>query len=117
MPDPDAPTPRLRLPLRVGPTGALETVEQHSDADINQCLRALARTRIGDRPDMPTLGVPNLTHSEQPVDLDALSDTLARHEPRATLDIVQEAVDQMTADVDIDWDREPDPDPDPESEE
>lgn len=94
--------PRLRWPLQVS-GGSLAVVEQDSEADINQCVVALLRTRLGERADDPSIGWVYPTHSELPLPLDELVTAVARHEPRITVtaqaaaDVVDRALTQVTA--------------------
>lgn len=102
--------PRLAWPLRVDPlTGSFAVVEQDSDEDIAQCLKAIALTTPGERPDVPDMGVEDLTFGEQPLDLDQIRDTFNRHEPRVTVlaSTNPDALDEALAQVGIEWARVP----------
>lgn len=104
---PDIPQ-RLAWPLRLNPvTGSLATVDQDSDDDIAQCIKALVLTRPGSRPDLPDMGVDDMTFGEQPVDLDQLRQALGRHEPRIGVlaSTSPDALDAALADVNVSWDR------------
>jgi len=98
--------PRLAWPLRLAGS-SLATVEQDGDDDIEQCFRAIVRARPGDRPDIPAMGTEDPTHGEQPLDLDALSEILRRHEPRGEVLLEQrpDLVDRLVADVGAAWSR------------
>jgi phage baseplate assembly protein W len=104
--------PRLAWPLQLAANGQLATVEQDSDEDITQCLRAILLHRVGDRTDVPELGVPDLTHGEQPLDLDGIEEVVRRHEPRVDvlLSTQPDALDQAIADVALQWRRPSDRD-------
>lgn len=97
--------PRLKWPLALDAAGQLATVEQDSDEDITQCLKALVLTRVGDRPDLPDMGVPDLTFTEEPIDLEDVLPVLEKHEPRASVLVSQrpDAVEQLVADLRIEW--------------
>lgn len=102
-----ADVPRLAWPLRLDPlTGSLAVVEQDSDEDIAQCVKAIALTRPGDRADLPDLGITDPTFGEQPLDLDAIRETYDRHEPRAAVLATTnpDALDSALADIGISWD-------------
>lgn len=101
---------RLAWPLHLdAATGRLAVVEQDSDADISQCLKAIASTTPGDRADVSDMGVEDPTFGEQLLDLDGIRETFARHEPRVTVlaSTQPDALDQTLADIGITWDRDP----------
>lgn len=105
MPD----IPRFAWPMSLTPAGQFATVKQDSDEDIVQCLRAIVRTKPGERPDVPDMGVADLTFEETPVDLDGVRETVARHEPRvsALLRSSPDAIESELTELDIEWAREP----------
>ena len=97
---------RLAMPIRLDPrTGRLATVEQDSDADIGQCIRAVFDTRPGDRWDVPDMGVIDDTFTEQPLDVDTLVDVVSEFEPRAQVlaDSNPSAVDALIVDMTLSW--------------
>lgn len=100
---------RLAWPLSVAADGRLATVEQDSGEDIELCARAILLHRVGERSDVPEMGVPDLAFSEQPVDVDGVLEVLERHEPRITVLATQapDALEQLVADVRLEWDRRP----------
>lgn len=101
---------RLAWPVTVTNDGQLATVEQDSDQDITQCLRALLRTRIGDRPDLPDMGlVSGGEFGEQPLDLSGHRELWARHEPRATVLLSQQPSleNELVAEIRAEWDLVP----------
>jgi hypothetical protein len=49
----------LSFPVRLTPTGSLATVEEGSDAAIEEAIASLCLTPIGERPMRPTYGVPD----------------------------------------------------------
>lgn len=113
----ERPPERLAWPLRLDPTtGRLATVEQDSDEDIAQCIRAIVRTRLGGRPDLPDMGVPDPTFEEQPIDTDAAREQIERHEPRVAVLATTnpDALDAALADLNFTWERAPGAEPDTE---
>jgi phage baseplate assembly protein W len=90
---------RPAWPLRKTADGKLATVEQDSPEDIAQCVLAIARTRPGQRIDAPALGVDprQLLFHERPLRLEQVRETIARHEPRATVTVVE--VEPLVADA------------------
>jgi len=97
---------RLAIPMRVH-NGRLAVIEQDSDEDVAQCLLAIGRTRRGDRWDQPDMGVDPLEFHERPVDLRQFAETLRRHEPRRTVDVIErtpalaDAVSRAVADLEV----------------
>jgi hypothetical protein len=51
--------PVLSFPFRLTPTGSVATVENGSDAEIEEAIAVLCLTPIGERPMRPTYGVPD----------------------------------------------------------
>lgn len=97
---------RLKWPMElVG--GSFATVEQDSDEDIVQCLKAILRHRPGDRADIPEMGVPDMTFEEQPLALSGVQEVLRRHEPRVDVLLTQdpETIEQLVAEVTAAWTR------------
>ncbi len=72
--------PHLRLPFRITPRGAV-TVEQDTDADVTQCVTALARLRRGHITYDQSLGVTDPTFTNI-VDATQVADEIREHEPR-----------------------------------
>lgn len=72
----------LRLPLTVGPTGRLATVEADSVEDVAQSLGVLAATRVGERLSVPQYGSPEQLFGQGP-NVDELRGSASRWEPRA----------------------------------
>lgn len=98
---------RLKWPLAVSPTGSLAAVEQDSDDDIEQAIRAILGYRVEDRWDLPEMGMADPSFEEMPVDLSAIREVLDRHEPRAhvLLDGGDELLEDMVTEVRAEWDR------------
>lgn len=100
--------PRLAWPVSLAANGQLVTVEQDSDDDIRQCVEAIVRHRVGDRVDVPEMGVPDFTHGEQPLEVDGVTTVIGRHEPRASVLVASspnliESVLAEVADINVDW--------------
>jgi phage baseplate assembly protein W len=88
-------------------SGSLATVEQDSDEDVVQCLKAILMHRPGDRPDIPEMGIHDPTFGEQPLDLSAMHEVLRRHEPRVDVLVQQQpnTIEALVAEVSVNWDR------------
>lgn len=79
-------TAHLQVPLRLTTTGTFATVEQDSDADLEQSVRLVLSSRPGDRwRDAPDYGTPEPMPG--PVDVAALVAAVGQFEPRAHVDI------------------------------
>jgi len=72
----------LRLPLAVGPTGRLATVQADSTEDVAQSLAVLAATRPGERLSVPEYGSPAQLFGPG-INVDELRGAAGRWEPRA----------------------------------
>ena len=78
--------PHLRLPFRIGPTGAAEVVEQDSYEEIAQCVEVLLTTRQGDRLAVADYGVPDQVFlNENEVSAASLASLVQKWEPRAVV--------------------------------
>lgn len=80
----------LSLPLRVSTSGALASNEQDSPADLNESLRLLLATRIGERTSVPGYGTPDPLFGG--VDVEAIADAAAEWEDRADPVTVRTAI-------------------------
>lgn len=97
--------PHLAIPFELDRRGSARTVDQDTDGDVIQCVRALVESRPGDRQMVPRYGVDDLTFA--PADAigeDWVADVAAEFEPRATVNTTQRAVDgsgrtQITVEV------------------
>lgn len=97
-------------PMALDPaTGRLATVTQDSDDDIRQCIEAVLRHRVGDRFDVPEMGVPDPAFEELPIDLAAIREVLDRHELRAHVLLAggDELLDDLVAEIRAEWARNP----------
>ena len=83
----------LRLPLQLGPDGTFATVEEDSVEEIRQNVLVILRTRIGERLATPDLGVPDPTF--RGFDADQALDVVRAFEPRADLQVAQQALDRQ----------------------
>ncbi|MEH3055488.1 MAG: hypothetical protein PGN13_16040 [Patulibacter minatonensis] len=93
---------RLAWPLRLADDGRLATVEQDSPEDVQQCVAAILRHRIGDRFDAPGLGVPDPTFAEH-VDIAGMVPVVSRHEPRApvTAGSTESAIERALVEIGV----------------
>lgn len=85
--------PQLDFPLYIGPDGTFGEVEQDSLDDVCNSVIILVSTRVGEREDLPTYGIPDPTFS-QGVDTSVIVDAIAEWEPRATVNITSQ-IDSM----------------------
>ena len=99
-------TVRLKWPLELA-GGSFATVEQDSDEDINQCIKAILMHRPGDRADIVQMGVRDLTFNTQPLELGDVQEILLRHEPRVDVLLMQDpdSVERLVAEVTAEWTR------------
>ena len=79
-----ASAPHIEWPFRIV-DGVLQTVEQDSTEEINQCVEAVLNTPLGSRIDAPDYGVPDETFSQLSADEAAAVylDAIDAAEPRA----------------------------------
>jgi phage baseplate assembly protein W len=86
-------TPKLKVPFQIkGKSAAV--VEQDSPEEIEQCVSAIVRTRVGSRLDRPEFGVPDVTFrsgSARP----ELGEAIDEWEPRARYFIEEESIEDM----------------------
>lgn len=76
----------LQVPLRLTTVGSFVTVEQDSDADLEQSVRLVLSSRPGDRwRDAPDYGSPEPMPG--PVDVASMAAAVAQFEPRAKVTI------------------------------
>lgn len=72
----------------------LATVDQDSDADVEQCIHVLLATRRGERVELPGFGVTEPTFSTN-VDVGEIANAVAEWEPRALRTRVVESLDDL----------------------
>lgn len=85
--------PKFAVPFRLGGSSAFAVVEQDSDEEILQCVKAIVRTPIGSHIDDPELGIQDPTFDG--VDPEVLTDQVLISEPRAALTIASGEVDDL----------------------
>lgn len=75
--------PHLAWPLRLSGS-SFAAVEQDSIDEVEQNVAVICDTHVGTYIDLPDLGIPDPTFTQAPIDVQAIEDALAEHEPRAT---------------------------------
>jgi hypothetical protein len=93
--------PHFDYPFRFVTGGHAAVVEQDSAEDVLNCVTAIVKTKVGDRIESPTFGIPDPTFEAQPLDLGLISDAILTQEERASIIIDQspDRYDQLIADV------------------
>ena len=78
-------------------------VEQDSEEDVLNCVEAIVRTPVGERPELPTFGSDDWLFSIQPIPTMALINSISEQEPRAMATVEQEpdAFEDLAAKVRI----------------
>jgi predicted component of type VI protein secretion system len=98
-------TPKLRVPFEIDGDRAL-TVGQDTDEEIQQCVIAILRTRIGSRSDLPDMGIPDFAFRQNGADLHTISAAIEEYEPRAGFTSFQELEDFLdTVHIDLESER------------
>jgi len=69
-------------------------VQQDTDGDVLSCVNAIAACTIGEFPEAPSFGIPDFAFQEAPLDMQALTSSVLRWEPRAN----QEAISTLVPD-------------------
>lgn len=89
--------PHLAVPWRLDRSGRAAIVDQDTDAEVLQTIRVLLSTRPGERQAVPRYGVadPLFFDADEEPTLDELADAVAEWEPRATVELVDRAVDDL----------------------
>lgn len=80
----------LSVPLRRARGGALQTVPQDSTEEIEQCVAAILRTRVGHRDDLPAFGTPDQAFTRGGVDLDEVERSIVMWEDRADVLVMRD---------------------------
>jgi hypothetical protein len=76
--------PHFRIPFHVGPSGAVDVVEQDSVEEVAQCVQVLVNTRIGQRIELLDYGIPDPVFQEEQFGHSAIPlATIEKWEPRA----------------------------------
>jgi phage baseplate assembly protein W len=81
----------LKIPLTIGADGTFLTVPEDSTAEILQNVTVILRTRTGERLATPDLGTPNPVF--QGFDAASAIELISAADPRATVDLVRQAID------------------------
>ena len=89
-------TPHYSWPFTITNSGA-QVVEQDSTGEIVACVNAIAACQIGQCPELPTFGIPDLTFLTAPMDTSSLLQAVQTWEPRAQPSTVVSAMDQIGA--------------------
>src|SRR5213596_2288974 len=77
-----ADVPHIALPIRYV-NGHITTVEQDSNADIEQCIEVICSYIKGDREEAPEFGISDQTFREGGIDANVLKQEIEELEPRA----------------------------------
>lgn len=94
----------IAFPFRLGPTGSLATVEQNSDADVDQQLAIAVLTAPGERDQAPTFGVADPAFSGFP--LGALQRHVTDFGPRVAItEVVVTPTQDGREEVVVNWAR------------
>lgn len=75
--------PHLAVPFTIGPTGAAQTLQQGSLAEVTQCVATLAGTRPGTRLMVPSYGTTDPAFGG--LDVTAFTQAAGKWEPRAAV--------------------------------
>lgn len=76
--------PHFDIPFRmVGNHAAVN--DQDTIEDVDACVEAILRTHTGQRLEVPTFGVPDLTFGLQPLKLGPVINAVLDQEPRASM--------------------------------
>lgn len=85
-------TPHFGWPFTIVNKGA-SVVDQDTSQEIYACVAAIVNTQVGEIPEIPTIGLPDLTFAQMPPDVNQLSQIVGQQEPRASTDVVANALD------------------------
>lgn len=96
----------LSYPLRVGADGALVTVQQGTDEEIESCMMVVLRWPLGTRQLDPDFGVPEGNFQTGGADLDDIRAAVAYGEPRAVGRVDQDDAQlaQLLSAIHVGWD-------------
>lgn len=86
--------PHFALPFRFA-TPEAAVVEQDSIDEIAYCAYAILACPLGFRVDLPEFGLPDLTFTQQPVDVQIVAQAIEEWEPRALVEFTPEELVQM----------------------
>lgn len=82
--------PHLKLPLKVGARGALETLEQDTVEEVAQCVEVLLSTERGERIELPSYGIEDPAFTVT-IPLNEVQSQIEDWEPRAAVILNDEA--------------------------
>lgn len=82
--------PHMASPFTILRSG-VQTVEQDTPQEIAGCVYNICVCAEGEREDDPSFGRPELAGGPVPIDLAALESAILRQEPRADLDVTEQA--------------------------
>jgi hypothetical protein len=94
--------PHFDLPFRLWYDSGLtvpRVVEQGSIDDVSNCVEAAIRTVRGEREDLPTFGITDVTFRQLPIDTQDIIGQVRAHEDRASV-LIEETPDRLDALVD-----------------
>jgi hypothetical protein len=95
----------LSFPFRLTPTGSVATVDEGSDALVEEAIAVLCLTPIGERPMRPTYGVPDPAFAG--LHVGDVQVGLDEHGPEGVtvLSVTSEPVNNSQEIADIQWTR------------
>jgi phage baseplate assembly protein W len=95
-------TPHFNFPFTLTSAGA-QVVEQDSEDDITNCVRAILSTPKGWRDEVPEFGIDPPTFSLQPLGAEEIAAEVMMQEPRADLVATEHPgyLDELVADLNI----------------
>jgi phage baseplate assembly protein W len=76
----------MTFPFRLDPNGHAVVLEQHTEAEVANCVELILACDVGSLVDQPDFGTTDPTFSVSP-NLQLLEHPIASWEPRATLDL------------------------------
>lgn len=87
--------PHFAYPFSFSAKEGPALVEQNSGQEIFDCVAMIVNTTLGQVPEVPYLGIPNLTFSQVPLNIQSLVQTIQAQEPRATVEIVENVLNNL----------------------
>jgi hypothetical protein len=85
-------TPHFAWPFAITNAGA-NVVEQDTGQEVFACIEAIVNTQLGEIPELPNFGIPDLTFAQAPPDVFGLTNAIQQQEPRATESAIATALD------------------------
>lgn len=83
--------PHMQWPLTFG-SGGVVVCDQDSDADITSCVRSILACTIGEFPEVPAFGIPDITFSQVPIPAERIAQAVMQWEQRATIDAIADTI-------------------------